>query len=177
MKEYYNMHKSCAANMLAYDILNYLPECERFAVICIGTDRCVADSLGPLVGTLLGQKTIPVSIGRLYGTLDIPVHAKNLDEALSRVKDDMPIIAIDSSIGDKIDYIRVSKGGITPGIGVGNKCTEIGNVSLTGILLTKNDIALDRDSVYHVRLSKIYKMADIISDAILKVAYEKEKKT
>lgn len=48
---------------------------------CIGTDRSTGDSLGPLVGTQLIKKNLPAE--RVYGTLDRPVHAINLDETLS----------------------------------------------------------------------------------------------
>ena len=53
--------------------------------VCIGTDRSTGDSLGPLIGTLLEEKSIhPFHV---YGTLDHPIHALNLAEKLIEIKD------------------------------------------------------------------------------------------
>ena len=37
------------------------------AIVCIGTDKCIADSLGPLVGTMLTKNNICIDV---YGTLE-----------------------------------------------------------------------------------------------------------
>ena len=68
--------------------------------VCIGSDRVTGDSLGPLVGTRLQYAdnfTLPV-----YGTLDFPIHALNLKDAMRSIKyfhPYNPIIAIDASLG------------------------------------------------------------------------------
>ena len=51
-------------------------------LFCIGTDRSTGDSLGPLIGHKLrdlGQKNERVQV---VGTLDCPVHAMNLEQAI-----------------------------------------------------------------------------------------------
>ena len=45
-------------------------------VLCIGTDRSTGDSLGPLVGNKL--KFLIRNKVHIYGSLECPVHAKNL---------------------------------------------------------------------------------------------------
>ncbi|MFD2881867.1 DUF1256 domain-containing protein [Paenibacillus rhizoplanae] len=52
-------------------------------IICVGTDRSTGDSLGPLVGTTLARFRSPLF--HLYGTLEEPVHAINLEETLTLV--------------------------------------------------------------------------------------------
>ena len=48
--------------------------------ICIGTDRCTGDSLGPLIGYKL--KNISKNKIHIYGSLETPVHSKNLIEII-----------------------------------------------------------------------------------------------
>ena len=51
--------------------------------LCIGSDRATGDSLGPLIGYKLEQHT-----GRnylVYGTLESPVHAKNLATVVEEI--------------------------------------------------------------------------------------------
>jgi hypothetical protein len=53
-------------------------------IVCVGTDRSTGDSLGPLVGTALARFHSPLF--HLYGTLDEPVHAVNLEETPSFIR-------------------------------------------------------------------------------------------
>ncbi len=70
--------------------------------LCIGSDRVTGDCLGPYVGYRLSQHPLPgISI---YGTLEHPVHAVNLKNALSHISQAHPyalVVAIDASLGEK----------------------------------------------------------------------------
>ena len=69
-------------------------------VLCIGTDRSTGDSLGPLVGYKL--KHLATNSIYVYGTLENPVHAKNLSDILNKINcyfSNPYIIAIDSCLG------------------------------------------------------------------------------
>src|SRR5690554_5205162 len=61
-------------------------------ILCIGTDRSTGDCLGPLVGHKL--KLIQYKNITTYGTLDNPVHAKNLSDIIQKIHDkhDRPFI-------------------------------------------------------------------------------------
>lgn len=48
--------------------------------LCIGTDRSTGDSLGPLIGYKLRQMRLPKTT--VFGTLERPVHAMNLERYL-----------------------------------------------------------------------------------------------
>ena len=70
------------------------------AIICLGTNRIINDSLGPLVGTLLKQKYNCLAF--VYGTMTDPITAFNAKAAYSFVKkqhSDSSIILIDATIG------------------------------------------------------------------------------
>src|SRR5690554_2687172 len=81
-----HMDDSMAVYELAKQIYTLLPknDDQEIVVICIGTDRSTGDSLGPLIGTkLLERNCRRFSI---YGSLEDPVHAKNLEETLLSIE-------------------------------------------------------------------------------------------
>lgn len=105
-------------------------------IVCIGSDRATGDSLGPIVGHFLAmhQKNF-----HLYGTLESPVHAKNLEAALQFIQmnhKDPIIIAVDASLGieEHIGYITVGEGSLAPGVGVAKELPSVGDLFITGIV-------------------------------------------
>lgn len=105
--------------------------------ICIGSDRVTGDSLGPLIGSELKRAfhgRIPV-----YGTLEMPIHALNLNPVLRTIKafhkDDI-LIAIDASLGtpEHQGYITLGRGSLTPGAGVHKNLENVGDIFITGIV-------------------------------------------
>ena len=59
----------------------YLHQNRPIIFVCIGTDRSTGDSLGPLVGYKL--KYLSKNNIYIYGTLENPIHAKNMVDSLS----------------------------------------------------------------------------------------------
>ena len=89
--------------------------------LCIGTDRSTGDSLGPLIGYKLKQMKLPGAA--VFGTLDRPVHAMNLEETMWHLKRYYPehlIIAVDASVGmtSHVGCITLGRGALKPGLGV-----------------------------------------------------------
>jgi len=139
----------------------------KSVLICIGTDRCIGDCLGPMVGTLLMNNGYPYP---LYGTIDHPVHAVNLPDTIYKVRFEHPsstIIAIDACLGNtsSIGDIILRKGPIFPGKGVGKKLPSVGDLSLVGIV--NHSQSNDFLAIHNIRLSFIINMAEVISKAIL----------
>lgn len=136
------------------------------AIVCIGTDKCIIDSLGPLTGTMLSKEKLNIDI---YGTLDKPVHAMNISDYIKilKKKNYDKIIAIDACLSNKKNQgiIEVREGPITPGKGIGKVLPEIGDLSIIGVVDSS-----DRefhDLVQDTRLSLIYEMAEIICEGIV----------
>ncbi len=152
-----------------YNSENKLP-----IVICIGSDLVLGDSLGPLVGTLLKKKSARPFI---YGTLNFPVTAKEVDYARTYLKQMHPnciSIAVDAAVGepDDVGLIRVVNSGLKPGLGVNKKFGEIGDVSIIGIVASKS---LQNHNLFNAtRLNLVYKMAEQISVGIEKYLYKTE---
>lgn len=136
------------------------------AIVCIGTDKCIVDSLGPLIGTLLTKENINIDI---YGTLQKPVHAMNINEYVKNLarKDYDCIIAVDACLSNRKNQgiIEVRRGPITPGKGIGKILPEIGDISVIGIVDTSDKQF--HDLLQDTRLSLIYDMAEVICRGLL----------
>ncbi|UOK59079.1 spore protease YyaC [Bacillus sp. OVS6] len=101
----------CAALKLNEIFQHAERENQEIVFLCIGSDRYVGDSLGPLVGTMLLEHEIPY---RVYGTLEEPVHAFNLKGILKKIqKPKKPlIISMDACLGDQgqVGSVSFNKG-------------------------------------------------------------------
>ncbi|MFW2489870.1 spore protease YyaC [Clostridium chromiireducens] len=146
---------------LTLEIKNYITE--NTIIVCIGTDKCIGDCLGPLVGTILTENFFPLPV---YGTLSSPIHALNIDERLSEIQSNHPdasIIGVDACLGDEDDIgeIRIRNYAIHPGKGVGKELPEVGIASVIGIVDSSDNAEFFFSR--SIRLSFIMDMAKIIS--------------
>lgn len=135
--------------------------------VCIGTDRATGDSLGPLIGYKL--QSIKNSRIHVYGNLESPVHAKNLESTLDTISSlhKKPfIVAIDACLGkmDHIGYVTVGMGSLKPGAGVQKNLPEVGDISITGIVNFSG--FMDMVVLQNTRLHIVMKMADVITTGI-----------
>lgn len=146
--QYINGRSDSAPFLLASQLLSLLQSFRSSSdmpvFVCIGTDLVTGDSLGPLVGSALHCcSSFPCAV---YGTLDRPVHALNLQETMqeiSRRYPQSPIIAIDASLGTKkhLHYITIAPGSLSPGAGVNKFLGRVGDISITGIINLSGEYA------------------------------------
>lgn len=134
--------------------------------LCIGSERHILDCLGPLTGTMLMEKSLDLLV---YGTLEKPLHAKNLVKEIETIKSNHPHIieiAIDAAIGIEKDVgiIKLKKGPLFPGKALGKRLPAVGQLSITGIV-GKRDLDKGRP-IINGSLHHVYHMAKIISSAI-----------
>ena len=158
-----------AINDLTYHLANTIPFHMKHLVFCaIGTDRCIGDAIGPLVGqSLSSEPTFPFPI---YGTLKNPVHALNVNETIQRIHIMHPnsfIIAIDACLGyeQQIGQIVIEKGPVYPGIAFEKKLNPIGNLSVKAIVNKKGPSQLQQ--LQSTRLHFIMELSNMISASIL----------
>lgn len=141
-------------------------------IVCIGTDKCIGDCLGPLVGTILQDNDFPLKV---YGTIDNPIHALNIHdklEAIYEIHEKKNVIGIDACLGkeENIEKLSIRDYGISPGRGVGKDLPEVGECSLVGIVDSSenSDFFFSRS----IRLATIMQMAKRASE-ILFEAYDR----
>ncbi|MCX7922857.1 MAG: spore protease YyaC [Clostridia bacterium] len=141
--------------------------------VCIGTDRSTGDSLGPLIGYKINN--LKYKNVYIHGTLENPVHAKNLDEVMKQINEQYIkpfVVAIDACLGkmDHVGYITIAEGSIKPGSGVNKDLTPVGDMSITGIVNFGG--FMDFLVLQNTRLSIVMKMADLISMGIRYVMWK-----
>lgn len=146
---------------LIFEIKSYINK--NTVIVCIGTDKCIGDCLGPLVGSILTENFFPLPV---YGTLSSPIHALNISERLDEISANHPnasIIGVDACLGDEDDIgnIRIRDYAIRPGKGVGKELPEVGIASVIGIVDSSDSSELFFSR--SIRLSFIMNMAKTIS--------------
>lgn len=143
---------------------------ENTVIVCIGTNKCIGDSLGPNVGSILEKSNLNNTI---YGTIKNPIHGLNISEKIPEIKrkhKGSTILAIDAATSClfEVGTIRINSGPIRPGSGVNKKLESIGDYSIKGIVSTgKNDYMKTIESLNNVRLEFITEMAETIANAII----------
>jgi len=140
---------------------------DEVVIVNIGTDLILADSLFPIVGTMLEENNCPIKV---YGTINNPIHALNLNDKLEEIKRLHPhakIIGGDACLGNEADIgeIQCRDYPIEPGKGVGKTLPKVGDISIVGI--TGKEDTFELFTSKNVRLSLIYGMATAITDIIL----------
>lgn len=161
-------HLSLFCEQLSNYLLAYLPHHNHeLVIVCIGTDRATGDSLGPLVGYKL--KNLTYEQVTLYGTLDEPVHAKNLEETLSQIVEkhkEALVIAIDACLGatQNVGCLSLGEGAIKPGAGVKKELPPVGHIHITGIVNFSS--LMNMVILQNTRLSLVMKMADTIASGM-----------
>ena len=147
--------------------------------VCIGTDRCTGDSLGPLVGYKL--KNISQNKIHIYGSLENPVHSKNITNIINKINcnfNNPYIVAIDSCLGkiNNIGKVFIDKKPLYPGLAVNKNLPPIGDLSITGIV--NIGWSFEFIVLQNTRLYTVMTLADCISKGInhfiLKVSREME---
>lgn len=154
---------------------NYLEECMNsfydgsysdIIIVCIGTDRATGDCLGPLIGYKI--RDMKYNNVHVFGTLDEPVHAKNLNEYIRLIQDyNRPfIIAIDACLGrlERIGYVNIKEGPLSPGSGVNKNLPSIGNINITGIVNVGGFMEIM--ILQNTRLSVVMNMANLIANGL-----------
>jgi putative sporulation protein YyaC len=157
-----------------------LPPGKRIVVVCVGSDRCTGDSLGPLSGSLLAKYRS--SSFDLFGTLEKPVHAMNLDatlEKLNRTIDNPFVIGIDACLGNasNIGIIQIGDGPLHPGAGVNKTLSPVGDIHISGIVNIGG--LLSFQVLQNTRLHLVMSMAGVIARSLfvaISVSVREERK-
>ncbi|GAB6159119.1 spore protease YyaC [Desulfotomaculum varum] len=151
---------------------------DEVVIVCIGTDRSTGDCLGPLVGSKLaaaeGHRF------KVYGTLDEPVHASNLNKKLSEIMTKHPtalIIAVDACLGhlENVGCVNIGDGPLLPGAGVNKSLPAVGQLYVTGVVNVGG--FLEYLVLQNTRLNLVMRLANLIADGLLQTAQILQKQT
>ncbi|GAV24917.1 spore protease YyaC [Carboxydothermus islandicus] len=142
-------------------------------ILCIGTDRSTGDAFGPLVGSFL--KNAPISFFHVYGCLDEPVHAVNLEETLKNIYHQYKypfLIAVDASLGslNTVGQIVLKDGPLKPGAALNKKLPPVGDLSLTGVVNVGG--FMEFMVLQNTRLSTVMAMARFLSEVFVELNHQ-----
>lgn len=107
-------------------------------ILCIGTSKCIGDSLGPIVGEYL-YNNIKKSNVYVFGNLKNNITYQNIDVILNRINNTIKnpyMILIDSALSNKnyIGKIVVNKNKMIVGSALNKSEYKYGNLSIKGIV-------------------------------------------
>lgn len=144
-------------------------------ILCIGTDRSTGDALGPLTGTRLRSLH---AYPHIFGTLDEPVHATNLADALRSIAAvfvNPYIVAVDACLGrlESVGCVTVGRGPLRPGAAVNKDLPPVGDTCITGIVNVGG--FMEHLVLQSTRLNLVVKMADAIAFGLASGLEEVEK--
>lgn len=143
---------------------------EKTIILCIGSDRATGDCFGPIVGHMLEGSIAGRRGIEIYGTLEKPVHAKNIAETKINIYSDNAkplVIAIDACLGrpEHVGFIGVGEGSVRPGAGLGKKLPEIGDIFITGVVNFGG--VMDFEILQNTRLSLVMRMSEIVHRGVI----------
>ncbi|MBE3582597.1 MAG: spore protease YyaC [Limnochordaceae bacterium] len=143
---------------------------QPWTVVCVGTDRSTGDALGPLVGDYLRRYAPPQL--RVFGTLELPVHATNLVEVLGHLEEASghAVIAVDACLGQAshVGTVSLRLGPLHPGTGVNKNLPPVGDIHLVGVVNVGG--FMEYFVLQNTRLHLVARMAEVIGMALLEAA-------
>ena len=152
----------------AYEIYNRIGGDECPVILCVGSDKFVADSLGPIVAEMLVKKyNIPAYV---YGGLDYNVNATNLSVVYNYIECEHPrkqIIVVDATLSES-DGVIVTDGCFA-GMGKILPIKKLGDFSILGVVGRKGKMF----KLNTTRLREVKEVAAFISKGIAMALFAK----
>ena len=105
--------------------------------LCIGTNKIIGDSFGPMVGTKLTKLNKNINI---LGNMNEPMGRININKKIEEIKKyqkEKYIIAIDSAISSKkenIGKIFITNSSMILGNGINKNILKIGDISIKAVV-------------------------------------------
>ena len=150
-------------------------EISKLIFLCIGTDRVIGDSFGPLVGYKLQYLFKDEENIEVIGTLNDIICMHNISKIIYKISNTYPdsfLIAIDAALSNRnnIGKVIVSNNSINVGSGFGKNNIYVGNMSIKGIVSKKlSNPKHNFKLLQNTPLSLIMNMADSVSQGICDV--------
>lgn len=145
-------------------------------VLCIGTSKCIGDSLGPMVGENLCRKINKANI-YVFGNLKNNITYQNVDILLSKINRKIQnpyLILVDSALANKenIGKIVISKNKTIIGSALSKSNYKFGNISIKGIVGENKDNNIKNYNILNnVSKNLIQNLSNKIQDKIMQYLY------
>ena len=164
-------------NKLTRELSKYIYEekiknnCIEFVFLCIGTDKIIGDSFGPLVGTKLQKLLEKYNIYNInvYGTLNENICYTNIKQTLKEIKmkhKNVCIIIIDAALSNEenIGKIIVEKEKLILGKGLNKNKIEVGDISIKAVVGKNYKLSkYNFYSLQNISLNVVIKLSEIVA--------------
>ena len=147
-------------------------EISKLIFLCIGTDRVIGDSFGPLVGYKLECLYKDEENIKVIGNLNNIICTHNISKIISNINATYPdsfLIAIDAALSNtnSIGKVIVSKKSLNIASGLNRNNTYVGDVSIKGIVSKNmNNPKYNFKLLQNTPLNLIMNMADAVVQGI-----------
>lgn len=151
-------------------LVENLPIDKKIVILCVGSDRSTGDSLGPLVGSFLSNDRYFLNKDiEILGTLDKPLHAKNINKVIKKIKQNdknICTIVVDACLDsyEDVGNIRVINGSIYPNSWSKKNILKIGDFYVNMVVNVGG--FKEFKVLQSTKLSFVIKGADLIADSI-----------
>jgi len=150
-------------------------EISKLIFLCIGTDRVIGDSFGPLVGYRLKDIFKNEENIKVIGNLDNIICAHNVSKIIRDISNAYPesfLIAIDAALSNRnnIGKVVVSKNRLNVGSSFNKNNIYVGDMSIKGIVSKNlNNPKYNFKLLQNTPLNLVMNMADSVAQGICDV--------
>lgn len=142
--------------------------------LCVGTDRIIGDSFGPLVGSKLIELLHECNFSNInvYGSLEKNLNYESVNRIIKSIDNNSTIIVIDAALSKKenIGKIFVSNKKTILGNGLDKNKIEIGDISVKSVVA--KDYKIPRynfKALQNISLNGVMTLANIVAEGIFEV--------
>lgn len=167
---------------LHFYILSHYKEIESINIVCVGCDKSIGSSLGPIIGTRLLSELESRDRVKIFGTLKEPIPATGIDKVLDKLESDKDfIITIDTSLGasDEIGSVIIESSSLFPSIKLGKNLISKGDINIKGIVGDKEKISC-LGTFGEIGLNTAWELSEVIEISmknVLKRLFSEERNT
>lgn len=158
-------------------IQKYNKPFSQVVFLCVGTDKVIGDSIGPLVGSKLQElfRNYNIFNINIYGSLKDNVNYINIQNIMNKINKhhkDACIIVIDSALSRKgnIGKIFVSNKATVLGKGLNKNKVEVGDISIKAVVA--KDFVLPKynfKNLQDIHLGLILNLSETVANGIFEV--------
>ncbi|MCQ4088729.1 spore protease YyaC [Saccharibacillus sp. JS10] len=105
---------------------------DELLFLCIGTDRSSGDAFGPVLGSRLKA----AGFTYVFGTLEHPCDATNLESTIAALPQGLPIVAFDACLGKpgSVGKLLATRAALTPAGSMKGSFAPVGDYSVAAVV-------------------------------------------
>lgn len=141
----------------------------NIVILCVGTNKLVGDSVGPIVGQKLTRLLNKKENIKIYGNTKKNLNLKNAKQVLeeiNRIYSKPFIITIDATLGPKeiIETIIISKGELEIGEALGHSIKYFSNINIKAIVGEyQTNIQKNFETLNRIERKRIHQLSNQIT--------------